>query len=79
MHIYREQRSGDYKYVDEINAVASGTTTFTDDVPSTSLGAVLDDDGSGLGRQLQLFRNIRQCEPRKPTDAAIDDRIRFAI
>ncbi len=55
MRIYREDGSGSYKYVSEINAVASGTTSYTDDVRSTSLGADLDDDGLDLGGSYSYF------------------------
>jgi flagellar hook protein FlgE len=55
MNIYREDGSGTYKFVSQINAVAAGTTGFTDDVRSTSLGANLDDDGLDLGGSYNYF------------------------
>ncbi len=48
MRIYRSDGSSDYQYVDEIPAVASGTTSYADDVPTTSLGGTLNDDGLDL-------------------------------
>jgi flagellar hook protein FlgE len=48
MNVYRDDGSGTYKLVSQINAVATGTTSFTDDVKSTSLGANLDDKSLDL-------------------------------
>jgi flagellar hook protein FlgE len=55
MHIYRDDGSGTYKYVSEINAVGAGTTSFTDDVRSTSLGANLDTSSLDLGGSYSYF------------------------
>ena len=48
MNVYRDDGSGTYKLVSQINAVGTGTTSFTDDVKSTSLGANLDDSSLDL-------------------------------
>ncbi len=56
MRIYRSDGSGDYKLAGEINAVGTGTTTFTDDVRSTSLGATLAEDSlEDLGGAYNYF------------------------
>jgi flagellar hook protein FlgE len=55
MNIYRDDGTGTYKYVGQTNAVGTGTTTFTDDVRSTSLGPTLDEGDLDLGGGYNYF------------------------
>src|SRR5262249_32925616 len=56
MRIYRADSSGTYKLAGEINAVGTGTTSFTDDVPTASLTTTLDSDSfTDLGAAYNYF------------------------
>src|SRR5262249_11300313 len=55
MSVYRDDGTGTYKFVGQTNAVASGTTSFTDNVRSTSLGGNLDEGDLDLGGGYNYF------------------------